>query len=110
WLTRGIRVKEGPEAGTKRGHLTCNPPARARQALQGNRCTGASPLVPTKVGTSPLRKMSSALVPGAAQHFFSGALQTRDRPTLRVYNGPGPAVHRSVRTTRCTASGTRLSE
>src|SRR5258708_35370890 len=28
-------------------------------------------------------------VPGAAQHFFSGALRTRDRYRLGVWNGPG---------------------
>jgi len=42
------------------------------------------------------RRADGALVPGAAQHFFSGALQTRDRSTLRVWNDPGSAVHHFV--------------
>jgi hypothetical protein len=32
--------------------------------------------------------------PGAAQHLFGGALLTRDRSTLRVWNDPGSAMQR----------------
>jgi hypothetical protein len=35
-----------------------------------------------------------ALVPGAAQHFFSGALQTRDRSKRMNPNDPGAAARR----------------
>jgi hypothetical protein len=35
-----------------------------------------------------------AFVPGAAQHFFSDALQTRDHSRLGVWNDPGSAVQR----------------
>jgi hypothetical protein len=43
-------------------------------------------------------------VPGAAQREAkrSGALQTRDRYELRVWNGPGSAVHRGAE--KCTQS------
>jgi putative tryptophan/tyrosine transport system substrate-binding protein len=46
--------------------------------------------------------------PGAAQHEAkrSGALQTRDRYKLRIWEGPGSAVHHSADAPQCTASGT----
>ena len=40
----------------------------------------------------------------------AGALQTRDRYENRLCNGPGSAVHRFARASRCTASGTRRHE
>jgi hypothetical protein len=45
-----------------------------------------------------------APVPGAAQHFFSDALQTRDRSGLGAWNDPGsaaqPAAARRLRLVR----------
>jgi hypothetical protein len=49
-------------------------------------------------------------VPGAAQREAerNGALQTRDRSRHRLRDGPGSAMHHSLRS-RCIASGTRDS-
>src|ERR1700681_1946566 len=44
----------------------------------------------------PVGPCRATLVPGL----------TRDRSKLRMWNGPGPAAHRSARAARCTASGT----
>jgi len=55
-------------------------------------------------------------VPGAAQHEVvrcrPGTVTERRQvyavcASLTAFGGPGPAVHRYARATRCTASGTR---
>ena len=103
-------------------------PVTPRRAFVGAALAGAVALrlrpentqaaAPPPLSDAELRSLVAwydTLVPGAAHAHDShdrvcssacDALQTRDRPKLRAFGGPGSAEHRFARATRCTAAGT----
>jgi hypothetical protein len=81
-----VRCRPGIVPGSACGTIPALRRSAARRAAFGKSIEAVA--YPSRRGTA------TELFPGAAQHFLSGALQTRDRSGLGVWNDPGSALQR----------------